>query len=177
MIRPLQIALTVCLFVLAGCGVPEATGKILKVIADPDVPVGEMAEQPTKVELHVYAAAEMNPNFENEPAPIVVNVYALSSDHRFFGYDFFSLVEEPDEALGITLLEVLDENMLEPDSYKVLGPYELPAKTRKIGIIAQYLDIETAVWRDTIEVAAVGDQTKLLVLLLEEEVRVIEDDR
>ncbi len=167
------IAGLACVFALAGC---EAIPKIAEVIMDPGVPVGEPEEQPSEISLHVYAAAEVNPDFESgAPSPVVVQIYALSSDHRFMTYDFFSITEVADEALGVTLREVLDENQLEPDSYKILGPYELPARTRKIGVIAQYYDIDASVWRDTISVKDIGADDRLLVLLLEEEVRLIKE--
>jgi len=163
------------LFALAFSGC-EAVPKIAEVIMDPDVPVGEAEEQPSEVSLHIYAAAEVNPDFESgTPSPVIVQVYALSSDHRFMTYDYFSIVEFPQETLDITLREVLDEGQLQPDSYQILGPYELPARTRKIGVVAQYYDIDTAVWRDSISVSDIGADDRLLVLLLEEEVRIIKE--
>lgn len=158
---------------LSGC---EAAGKIVEVIKDPDIQVGDDSDQPTEIALHAYAAEEVNKNFEGEPAPIVVKIFALSSDHRFFSYDFFSLTEDAEDTLGVTLLEELDENMLEPDSYKILGPYELPKRTKKIAVIAEYLDIESATWRTSIKVEDMGADDRLLLLLLEEEARLIKEE-
>lgn len=161
---------------VAGCGVQEAVPKIAKVILDPKTPVGEPEEQPSQIALHAYAAAEVNRNFDGEPSPIVVKIFALSSDHRLFGMDFFSVAGDPAGALGVTLVEELDENMLAPDSYKILGPYEIPKKTKKIAVVAEYLDIDTAVWRASIDVKSVGAEDRLLLLLLEEEVRLIKEE-
>ena len=154
----------------------EAAGKIAEVIIDPDIQVGDDGDQPTEIALHAYAAEEVNKNFEGEPAPIVVKVFALSSDHRFFSYDFFSLTEYTEDTLGVTLLEELDENMLEPDSYKILGPYELPKRTKRIAVIAEYLDIESATWRTSIKVEDMGADDRLLLLLLDEEARLIKEE-
>lgn len=154
----------------------EAAGKIAEVIKDPDVQVGDDGDQPTEIALHAYAGEEVNRNFEGEPAPIVVKVFALSSDHRFFSYDFFSLTEDTADTLGVTLLEELDENMLEPDSYKILGPYELPKRTKKVAVIAEYLDIESATWRTSLKVKDMGDDDRLLLLLLEEEARLMKEE-
>lgn len=154
----------------------EASKKIVEVIKDPGIQVGDNSDQPSEISLHAYAAAEVNQNFDGEPSPVVVRVFALSSDHRFFSYDFFSLSEDTKETLGITLLEELDENMLEPDSYKILGPYELPKRTKKIAVIAEYLDIESATWRTAIKVQDLGSDDRLLLLLLEEEVRLIKEE-
>jgi len=158
---------------LAGC---EAAGKIVEVVKDPGIQVGDDGDQPTNVSLHAFAAEEVNKNFEGEPAPIVVKIFALSSDHRFYSYDFFSLTEDTADTLGVTLLEELDENMLEPGGYKILGPYELPKRTKQLAVIAEYLDIESATWRTTIKVEDMGSVDRLLLLLLEEEARLVRED-
>ena len=167
------LSLFLMLGTLAGC---EAAGKIVEVLKDPDIQVGDDSDQPTTIALHAYAAEDVNKNFEGEPSPIVIKIFALSSDHRLFSYDFFSLTEDTAETLGVTLLEELDENMLEPDSYKILGPYEIPKRTKKIAVIAEYLDIESATWRTSIEVKDMGADDRLLLLLLEEEARLIKDE-
>lgn len=161
---------------LGSCGVQEAVPKIAKIVLDPSTPVGPPSEQPSKIALHAYAAAEVNKGFDEAPSPVIVRVFALSSDHRLFGMDFFSIAADAAGALGVTLLDELDENMLAPDSYKILGPYELPARTRHIGVVAEYIDIDTAVWRASIDVQAVGADDRLLLLLLEEEIRLFTED-
>ncbi len=157
---------------LAGC---EAAGKIVEVIKDPDVPVGEPEEQPSNIALHAYAAGDVNRNFDGQPAPIIVKIFALTSTHRFYSYDFFSIAGEPEDTLGVTLLGILDEYMLEPDTYKILGPYELPKGTQEIAVVAEYLDLEGATWRANFKVADIGADDRLLMLLLEEEVRIISE--
>ncbi len=157
---------------LAGC---EVTGKLIEVIKDPSVPVGEPDEQPSNIALHAYASGDVNRNFDGQPAPVIVKIFALSSSHRFYSFDFFSLVEEPKDTLGITLLDVLDENMLEPDTYKILGPYDLPKGTQEVAVIAEYLDLEGATWRASYKVSDIGEDDRLLMLLLEEEVRIVSE--
>lgn len=161
---------------LSACGAGKAVKKISQVVMDPSVQVGDASDQPTMISLHAYASAEMNRNFENEPTPVVVRIFALTSDHRFFGYDFFSIAGDAEATLGVTLLDELDETALNPDSYKALGPYELPKKTRKIGVLAEYQDIDTAVWRASIDVPAAGANERILLLLLEEEVRLVKEE-
>lgn len=160
---------------LSACGVTEAVPKIIEVIADPGIEIGEAETQPSVINLHVYAAEEINKSIDGAPAPVVIKVYALSSDHRFLTYDFFSIVDGPEETLDVTLREVLDENQMEPDSYKILGPYELPSRTKKIGVVVEFYDIDSAVWRDTISVQEIGADDRLLVLILEEEVRLVKE--
>lgn len=161
------------LFSLGACSIDDAAGKIVEVILDPGIEVGPPETQPSQISLHAFAAEEMNRNFENAPSPIVVKIFALSSDHRLFGYDFFSVVENTDETLGVTLLELMDEQEIAPDTYKIFGPYELPKKTKKLAVVAEYLDIEAAIWRSSIKVSDIGAKDRLLLLLLEEEVRLV----
>lgn len=158
------------------CDAVEATKKIVKVIADPDVPVGEPSDQPSVITINAFAAAEVNKAFDTDPAPIVFRILALSSDHRLFSFDFFSVVDDTKNTLGVTLLEELDENMLEPDSYKILGPYELPKRTKKIAVVAEYLDIDIAIWRSSLSVEDIGADDKVLLLLLEDEAKLIKED-
>lgn len=163
--------------VLSACTALDVVQKVVEVVLEPDTPVGEPEEQPTLVALHTYADASMNPNWDRQPAPVTVKVFALSSDHRLYGFDFFSIVDEPEQTLGVTLTGILDESLLEPDSYVILGPYELPPRTRRIGVVAEYSDIATTTWRTSIDVDSIGDDERLLMLLLEEEVRLISEGR
>lgn len=171
--RIFQILL-LCLFlpVLTGC---ETLGKIAEVIADPDIQVGEDEEQPSQIMIHAYAAADVNLNFDGEPSPLIIKIFALSSDHRLFSFDFFAVTEETEETLGVTLRENLDEVMVEPDTYKVFGPYEIPKGTKKLAVVAEYLDIESSIWRASVDVKPVGSDEPLLLLLLEEEARLTKE--
>jgi len=158
---------------LAAC---ETSEKIYDVISDPDIQVGAAEVQSTKVSLQAYAAADVNKNFEGEPSPVVVRVLALSSDHRVFSYDYFSLTDSMEKTLGSTLKADLGETMIKPDSYQVLGPYEVPEGTKKIAVIAEYLDLESAVWRTSVSVRDLGDNDQFLLLLLDEEVRLVKQE-
>lgn len=162
-----------CIFPLSAC---DASKKIWEVIKDPGIQVGEDDAQPSMIALHAYAAAEVNKNFDDEPSPIVVKVFALSGDHRLFSYDFFTLSQDPKDALGVTLKGELDETMVAPGIYKILGPYEIPKGTKKLGVIAEYLDIEASIWRSSISIEDIGAEDRLLLLLLEEEVRLIKEE-
>lgn len=173
----LVLFLILTVSVLSGCEAVKATKKIAQVLSDPDVPVGEKDEQPSMIALHAYAAADVNSGQEMQAKPVDVKIFALSNDHRLFSYDFFSLLDSPEETLGVTLVDFLDESTIEPDSYVILGPYELPPRTKKIGIIAAFNDIEATTWRASISVDSIDADDRLLMLLLEEEVRLITEGR
>lgn len=163
-------------WLLAACEAPEAVGKVAQVIVDPDIQVGEDEDQPSEIALHVYAGAEANPNFDQQPSPTVLQIFALDGDHRFLSFDFFSLVEDPEGTLGVTLKELLGEGQIAPDQYAILGPYVLPRGTSQIGVIAEFLDIDGTNWRTTIDVEDIGADARLLLLVLEEEIRLLDED-
>lgn len=156
---------------LAGCGVQEAVPKIAKVVLDPSIAVGPPDDKPREISLYAYASTDMNKNFDGEPSPVVVKVFALSADHRLFALDFFTIVSDPKSAFGVTLVEELDENMLAPGAYNLVGTYEIPKKARKIAVVAEYLDIDTTVWRASIDVKSADSEGRLLLLLLKDEVK------
>lgn len=167
--RRIAIGGLACL--LGGCGAKEAVPKIAKVLLDPKVPVGPQENQPKKVVLYAYAASDVNRNFNNEPSPVVVKIFSLSSDHRLFALDFFSIVNDPKGALGVTLIDELDENMLAPGAYKVLGTYEFPQKAKKLAVVAEYLDIDSTVWRASIDVDAAQSDGSLYLLVSRDQVQ------
>ena len=166
----------VVLAFLVGCEAPQVIGNIAQVIADPDIQVGDDEDQPTEITIHAYAGAEANPNLDQEPSPTTLQFFALDGDHRFLSFDFFSMVEDPEGSLGVTLKETLGEAQLAPDQYLILGPYEMPRGTRQIGVVAEFLDIDNTNWRDTIEVEDIGAEDRLLLLVLEEEIRLVAEE-
>lgn len=136
-------------FLLMSC---EMFTKVVEVVKDPDVQVGDDADQPTAIEINAIASSDVNGG-----APVVVSVYALSSDHRFYGYDLYSLIDDPTGVLGPTLVDVLDEISLEPGEYTTFGAFKMPENTRYLAVIAQFGDFDRVKWRDAIEVDDVGE--------------------
>jgi type VI secretion system protein VasD len=160
---------------LTGCGTDEAAQKIVKIILDPETPVGPPEERPTQLTLHAFASGDVNPNFVGETAPLTFKVVALKSDHIFVNRDFFSLTLDLEGTLGPTFVAELDEQEISPDTYKVLGPYDLPEGTTMLGILSLVVDIDAGVWQDTISVDAQGAEQDLAVLFLKDEVRFVEE--
>lgn len=171
-------SLTLCLALaaLAGCAVDDAIKKISQVILDPQIEVGPQEEQPATIVLHAYASAEMNPNFKGDPAPATLKIIALGSDHLFLSSDFFSLSLDMEMTLSKTMIELVSEEQVVPDSYKILGPFDVPKGTKRIGVMADFVDFETSVWRDTIVVEEMGETNEIILLLLDGEVRLVEKE-
>lgn len=161
---------------LTGCGSDDAVKKIGQVILDPEIEVGPQEEQPATIALHAYASAEVNPNFQGDPAPATLKIVAIGSDHLFLSSDFFSLSLDMEMALGKTMIELMSEEQVEPDSYKLLGPFDVPKGTKRIGVMADFVDFETSVWRDTIVVKEMGEAIEVILLLLDGEIRLVEKE-
>jgi type VI secretion system protein VasD len=94
----------------------------------------------------------------------------------FLSSDFFSLSLDMEMTLGKTMIELVSEEQIEPDSYKILGPFDVPKGTKRIGIMADFIDIEVSVWRDTIAVEEVGETNEVVLLLLDGEIRLVEKE-
>ncbi len=142
-------------FILIGC---EMFTKVVEVVKDPDVQVGDDADQPTAITVNAIASNDVNGG-----APIVVSIYALSSDHRFYGYDLYSLIGDPKDVLGPTLVDVMDEVSMEPGEYETFGAFKMPENTRYLAVIAQFGDFDGVKWRDAIEVDDVGEPKNVIL--------------
>ena len=149
-----------CLSFLASC---QTMFKVAKVIMDPSIKVGDNSDQATEVTFNSIASNNVNSSGNGQAAPIVLHFYALSSDHKFYGYDMYSLTAQPDESLGATLVEVIDEVSLDPGQYDIHGSYKIPEKTRYIGVIAEFADYDNAVWRTVVPVKPTGSEVNVVL--------------
>ncbi len=119
------------------------------------------SNSPTQLSVTGYASKDAN-----RGRPTAVRLYALSSDHLFYGYDFFSLTLDAEAVLGVTLKGVLEEMYIEPGADAVVfGPYDVPKNTRSIGVIATFQNIENSRWRDTTKISDRGATEQVYVTL------------
>ncbi|WP_162912975.1 type VI secretion system lipoprotein TssJ [Rhodospirillaceae bacterium SYSU D60014] len=110
--------------------------------------------QPAVVELSMMPSADLNPDGNGRPSPVVLRVYRLASDSAFRAADFFQLYEKEASTLGPDLLG-RDELMLLPGEGQTLRR-ELEPDTRFVGVAVFYRDFETAGWRAVAPVAPNG---------------------
>ena len=93
----------------------------------------------------IRTVADINPDAEGRPSPVVVRVYQLKSLGAFQSADFFSLYDDDAQVLGSDLV-LRDEFELQPSQalpYKL----ELASDTRYVGVIAAFRDLEKSRWR------------------------------
>lgn len=158
------------LLLLTACGGIEAAGKIAKVIADPGIQVGDKKQQPTVVSLSLVAEDILNLNFEGDATPIQIDFFQLKDNSRFVAADYDSIANDPKYILGSSYIEQ-EEYFIEPSDNKYIDDIELDSKTKYIGIVAHYADIEEVIWKKIVKVNALGETPHFLVLLKDREVR------
>ena len=117
---------------------------------------------PTEIEARVEASADLNPDFEGNPSPLVVRFYELKSPTAFNNAGFFALYDGDAAELGDDL-QNREERDFQPGEIYVFER-ELKTETRWIGVIGAYRDIDNSVWRAVIEVEE-GDSTDLIIAL------------
>ena len=101
---------------------------------------------PGTLETTVKADAELNPNADNAPSPIMVQIFQLKDDVRFNKSDYVQLINEPDKALGNDLLKSY-QHFFNPGEQQKLPDVVLLEQTRFIGIVSAYRNIDNAIWR------------------------------
>lgn len=129
------IALLLSLFLLSSCQVMYSTF-------------------PPSTTLHFRVAADLNPDQNDRPSPVIVKVFELASKTIFENQDFFALYDDPTAVLRTDLLKK-DEFVFEPGQQSQ-SRMELHPATKAVGVIVAYRDIENARWRAVVDVKPTG---------------------
>jgi len=104
---------------------------------------------PTLVDLTITSDADLNPDLTSRPSPMVVKLVELKSHTAFENADYFALAGNTKGTLGPDF--IAEETMpVRPGEIKKLK-LRLHAKSRFIGVIAEYRAIDKAVWRYVIK--------------------------
>ena len=118
--------------------IPDAPPPIsVTIAAAPDAKI--------KAVMTLTASADINPDANGRPSPIVVRVYQLRTDEAFTKAEFFDLFDDEQKVLG--------EGRISSNEY-LLAPMErrpieitVAGETRFVGAIAAFRDIRNAQWR------------------------------
>lgn len=102
--------------------------------------------EPSKVPLTfgLTAVAKLNPDQNGRPSPLVLRVYQLSSDSLFKNADFYSLFDNDTQVLGRDL-QKKQQMMIYPGDKKPGANMILDRKTRFIGVLGAFRDLDNAV--------------------------------
>jgi len=101
--------------------------------------------QPVNLKLNITASADVNPDAQNRPSPVVIRIYQLKDDAGFKGADFFALYDKEEATLAAALVSRV-EFELAPGEKKTVD-YSVSPDTRFVGVAAAYRDIRNAQWR------------------------------
>ena len=101
--------------------------------------------KPTPVKATLITAADVNPDIEGHPAPIVVRVYELKEEGPFNNTDYFRLIDREQEALGSSLLGK-EEYELQPGESRTWD-LKVPGEARFVGVAAGFRDLANSHWK------------------------------
>jgi type VI secretion system protein VasD len=126
-------------------------------------------EEPDTIVTVVFAAApDLNPDVDGRPSPAVVRVFALTGEDAFRTASYFELRDDAEVALGDTF--VSERDLLINPGVSVERRIVFPNEARVLGVMVDYQNIETAVWRAFISIRS-GEETNLRAMIGGDEVR------
>jgi type VI secretion system protein VasD len=108
------------------------------------------APKKEKLGLSINATADVNPDMQGRPSPVILYIFELNSVEQFNGLDYVGLTQPSGAALGTSLLAKKQE-ILQPGTSSEL-PLELDPQTTIIGLVAGYRDIDNATWRTSVPI-------------------------
>jgi len=96
--------------------------------------------EPTRVVIEIESSADINPNAEGRPSPVVVRIYRLKSAVAFTAADFFSLFEKDKKILGDDYLGK-KEIVMEPNGQQTIF-FEPDEDVKTLGVFVAYRSYE-----------------------------------
>jgi type VI secretion system protein VasD len=103
------------------------------------------APRKESLEVRITATADVNPDIESRPSPIVLHVLQLTDIVAFNGATYFELTRDDATALGSDAL-AKTEIVLAPGDNREIA-LELSPMTQYLGFVAGYRDINNARWQ------------------------------
>ena len=97
------------------------------------------------LQIRMNAAAEVNPDLDGRPSPIILHILELTGIDQFNRADYFALTRDDAASLGGDVLHKT-EVILTPGASKQTE-LELNVRTSYLGFVAGYRDIDHAQWR------------------------------
>ncbi|MGU3492587.1 type VI secretion system lipoprotein TssJ [Xanthobacteraceae bacterium A53D] len=104
----------------------------------------------TPADITLRAAANINPNADGVPSPVVVKIYELKSQTNFMNASFFELLDSDVTKIGPDLLSKQELEIL-PGAEQVVNR-TITGDVKYLGIIVGFRDINASQWRSVVEV-------------------------
>lgn len=105
--------------------------------------------KPTPTRIELQADANVNPNDAGDPAPIVVRIYELTELTAFRNGTFFEFADDAGALLGGSLIGSAEYEITPGESLEYSR--DVSSEARYVGVVAAFRDIQSAQWRDSIE--------------------------
>jgi len=159
------IALGLALMSIAACAPSksmQAMSKMGKIMANPDLPVGQQnTDKPSTAQITLYADQNANKS-EYGDAPVNVFVFQLKDPDELNNADYFSLFENPKSALETSYIRHMNKQV-NPGESTVMTPFKFTEDTGFIGVAVAYANMDKVTWKATEKVNPIGEQYKILI--------------
>lgn len=109
---------------------------------------------PPVVDLTVVVGPQVNPGIDGRPLPVAVKLYLLTAAGKFQAADVFALIEREAATLGAELI-ASEQIVFEPGQTRQITR-EADSRTRFLGSVVLFRDIDRAQWKAIAPVASTG---------------------
>jgi len=105
---------------------------------------------PNTFNIAINADAKVNPDKDGRSSPVVLRIYELGSEKEFNSLDFFDLYDNDKEVLAKSFVKKQEMELNPNESRKI--DFVLDEKTRFVGFLVAFQDLDSAKWRETVAV-------------------------
>ena len=105
------------------------------------------------------ASADVNPDPDGRPSPVVVRIYQLRGDSEFSGSAFLALYDKDKETLGASLISREEQTLFPGQQVEMKLP--LSPEAVFIGVYAGFRDFQSTRWR---AITRAPEKSKIKVL-------------
>lgn len=103
-----------------------------------------------EVQIRLRTAADLNPDANNRPSPVVLKIFDLKERNLFANARYFELWNNAESILGNDLIGV-QEIELFPDQAVEIALDSTTVDSNFVGIAVGFRNLDAAVWRSTFE--------------------------
>lgn len=125
------------LIIVSGC----TTTEVLREVMDPK----NILSEKTKLDLTITMAADLNPDQNGRPSPVVVRIYSLKSPSIFENTDYVSLYYNDKQVLGADFAGMEEHDFRPSQVFK--AQLEFSEQASFVGFLVAFQDIEQSRWR------------------------------
>ena len=101
--------------------------------------------KPVTALITIVASADLNPNREGRPSPVLLHIFQLRDGAKFQGAAFDEVTAKSEQVLAPALLG-REERMIQPGTTTTLNMLVDP-DARLVGVVAEYADLADSQWR------------------------------